>query len=91
MSRLTMACDPQQSLAYATTASKLGDLAAPALQAHLLDHGGAVSPTTMGKDRLYTISQLIAKVDPIFAYNAQTVQPLRKSGYIRFLTGNKYT
>ena len=84
-----MASDPQQSLAYATTATKLGDLAAPSLQAHLLDHGGAASPTTMGKDRLCTISQLIANLDPSFAYNAMTIQTLRESGFIRFLTGRK--
>ena len=61
-----MVSNPQQSLDYATTASKLGDLAAPALQAHLLDHGGATSPTSMGKDRVRIISQLMAKMDPPF-------------------------
>jgi F420-0:gamma-glutamyl ligase-like protein len=87
MSRLTMVSNPQQSLDYATTASKLGDLAAPALQAHLLDHGGATSHTTMGKDRVRTISQLMAKIDPTFAFTASTSQPVGKSGFIGFLTG----
>ena len=82
-----MTSDPQESLVFANTAAKLGDLAAPALQAHLLDHGGATSCTIMGKDRLHTISQLIAKIDPSYAFNASTSQPLRESGYIRFLTG----
>ena len=82
-----MVSNQQQSLDYATTASKLGDLAAPALQAHLLDYGGATSPTSMGKGRVRTISQLIAKIDPTFAYNASTSQPVGKSGFIRFLTG----
>ena len=90
MSRLTITSDPQQSLIYASTAAKLGDISAPALQAHLLDYCGAASPITMGKDRLRTISQLIAFIDAIYAFNAPHSKPLRDCGFIKFLTGEKF-
>ena len=91
MSRLTMTSDPQQSLIYASTATQLGDTEAPCLQASLLDHGGAVSSTTMGRDRLRTISQLIAKIDAVFAFNAPTSNQLRECGFIKFITGILFT
>lgn len=66
-----MATDPTLALSYASKAAKMGDLAAPKIQAYLVDFCGAESTDLMGHERLSTISQLIVKLDPVFAYNAR--------------------
>ena len=66
----------------------MGDSSSVALQAHLLDYAGAISPdNSVGEHRLLTISQLVAKLDPVYAYNAPVCESIMRSGFSKHLTG----
>ena len=86
-----MNTNPSEAYAHATDATKLGDLEAPSLQAHLLDYGGAPSDGPVGKDRLLAVSQLIVKLDSVFAFHATGSETIRNTGFVKFLTGEQIT
>ena len=87
MSRLTCASNPQEALTHATTASSLGDLAAPAIHAYILDHCKLDPSSSMGKDRLIAFSQLISMLDPVFAFNSKSCQNIQEAGLVKTLAG----
>ena len=88
LSRLASRTDPDQALVYASAAAGMGDTSSIAVQAHLLDHAGANSPDkSVGEHRLLTISQLIAKLDPVYAFNAPRTEAVMRSGFANQLTG----
>ena len=88
LSRLTVATDPDSSLSYATTALKLGDAGATGIQAHLLDYCNLTTADLMGRERLSTISNLIAKLDPVYAYNSTILKSVKETGFVNQLIGN---
>lgn len=88
LSRLFASAHPNQALLYATTASELGDIGAPAIQAHMIDYGMATSCSLIGKDRLSAISQLIVKLDPVYAFHANTLASVKETCFIKHLIGN---
>ena len=87
LARLSCETNPREALNHATTAVSLGDIAAPAIQSYILDHSTLGPSSIMGKDRLSTISQLIAKLDPVFAFNASSTQHTRETGLVNTLAG----
>ena len=82
-----MDTDPEKALEHARHATSLGDLASPLLQSQLLDYGGADHSMHMGKDRVRTISLLIARLDPVFSFNILSSKQIEKLGFIQYLTG----
>ena len=87
LSRLVASSDPDQALIFASKASELGDIGAPALQAYMIDYGRASSGSLIGKERLSTISQLIVKLDPVYAYNATKFASVKDSCFTKQLIG----
>ena len=82
-----MDTNPTEAFELATEATKLGALQAPRLQAHLLDYAGATTQGPVGKDRLLAVSQLIVKLDPVFAFHVTGSESIRNTGFVNFLTG----
>ena len=83
-----MATDPTLALSYASKAANMGDLAAPRIQAYLVDYCGAESTEIVGHERLSTISKLIVKLDPVYAYNARKELECQIS-FIKVLNGKE--
>ena len=81
-----MDTDPRKSLEFARQAESLGDPCSLQLQSELLDYKGAHHSGQMGKTRVQTISQLISKLDPVFAFNCTKSTEIRKTGFVKYLT-----
>ena len=80
--------DPNKAFLYATTAAELGDVGAPALQAHMIDYGGISSPSFIGRERLSAVSQLVVKLDPVYAYYATKLASVKETCFTKHLIGN---
>ena len=82
-----MGFDPKKTLTYAQKASSLGDISAKHIEAAILDIDPSLDPQKSSLARLQTISSLISKIDPYFAFNAASCEKTKKSGFITYLTG----
>ena len=82
-----MVSDPKQALLYAQKATSLGDTSSKSIEATILDNNPSLAPHQHSLSRLQTISTLISKVDPVFAFNAAAVDKIRNSGFITHLSG----
>jgi hypothetical protein len=82
-----MGFDPKKALTYAQKASTLGDISAKHIEAAILDIDPSLETQKSSLTRLQTISSLISKIDPSFAYNSTSCEKIRKSGFIAYLTG----
>ena len=91
LARLYLDTNPAKSLAYANHASTLGDIPATSVHADILDAGKAPDSAQVTATRLRKISQLLAKLDPIFAFNVGRTERIKKSGFITFITGIEVT
>ena len=89
MSRLSVSVDPAEALKYAAAASELGDVDGSSIEAYILDYcsNGNPSREKIGRDRLNTASQLLVKLDPIFAFHSNDLQQNVRSGFISFIFG----
>ena len=67
-------------------ATALGDIAATEVHADILDTINTKTEYT-STTRLKITSQLLAKLDPSFSYNARDNEMLKKSGFIPYITG----
>jgi hypothetical protein len=81
-----MDTDPRKSLEFARQAESLGDPCSLQLQSDLLDYKGAHHSGQMGKTRVQTISHLISKLDPVFAFNCTKSAEIRNTGFVKYLT-----
>ena len=87
MSRLTVSVDHTEALDYAAAASNLGDVDGPSIEAYILDYIGNPSIERVGKGRLDTISQLIVKLDPVFAFHSKDLHQNVRGKFISFIFG----
>ena len=78
--------NPSEAFQHAASASSLGDITSPALEAYILDNNSLTSDSLVGRDRLGTISQLIIKLDPTYAYHANGSHEKQKK-FISFIFG----
>ena len=87
LAKLSLSVNPNEALLHAETATSLGDISSPALEAFILDYYNCGSSTgVVGTDRLGTISQLILKLDPAFAFKVNCLQNNQKR-FITFIFG----
>jgi hypothetical protein len=81
-----MDTNPSKSLEFGLQAESLGDPCSLQLQSELLDYKGAHHSGQMGKNRVQTISQLISKLDPVFAFHCTKSSEIRQTRFVKYLT-----
>ena len=86
-----MDSDPKQALLYAQKATTLGDTASKLIEATIHDLHPQLDPTQHSFNRLQTISTLISKLDPVYAFNTDSHERIRTSGFITHLSGEYIT
>ena len=92
LARLYLDIDPRKALQYAEQASENGDTLGASVHSDVLDYVSGTLPSTsyLSHNRLQLISQLIAKLDPSFAYQVLGSGDLGKSGFITFISGTRF-
>ena len=83
--------DPETALHYATVAEELGDCEAASIRAEILDRSLSTGSGHMTTARARLVSQLLAKLDPSFAYHAGVSEKIKGSGFIQFISGLNYS
>ena len=90
LARLLFVSDPNAAYNYAEKALSLGDSAALNIKNELLDSGKVESSDQVSSSKLLLISQLLCKLDPCFAYNAESLIAGKRQDFITFITGKLF-
>ena len=90
LARLLTVSNPNAAYNYAEKAVSLGDSAAILIKKDLLDSGKVVLSDQISSSKLLIISQLLCKLDPIFAYNAESLIVDKRKDFITFITGRLF-
>ena len=92
LSRLTMDQNPVQALGYARKAVSLGDSESRLIVANILDSDRVPNDDRYGlvsNQRLTAMGDLIALLDPCFAYNLGINDLIKDCNFSRFLAGTQ--
>ena len=79
--------DLEKALHYATVAEELGDSEAASIRAEILDRSPNNRSGHITATRARLVSQLLAKLDPSFAYHAGVSEKVKGSGFIQYISG----
>ena len=83
-----MPTNPFKSLSHAKLATSLGDVPSTVIHATILDNDLLKNAEQFTTNRLQLSSQLMAKLDPCFSFNAQDSKDLTNLGFIKLITGD---
>ena len=83
-----MPTNPFKSLSHAKLATSLGDIPSTVIHATILDNDLLKNAEQFTTNRLQLSSQLMAKLDPCFSFNAQDSKDLTNLSFIKLITGD---